>query len=769
MSTIVYLRTPPETDEFVIEEPVLARVEKWTRLGNPLEKTNRRNRASISGAGVLLTLVGFVCFCIFAVKCVIGFLELRYEGIPLLLFDPEQPWWRSIPTWLGKTWLCCAEDFAVAFALLLVGALILKLFSAWSASGRWPRLEMASRWSFWGMAYVAAYAAMAFMILNLFVYQTVDRFLSVKMLGSATPAVTSTVNDASSLARQLVLFMLPLGLISLQLFIVFLLPRFWRWVSFWVYRPVVLGAGLAFFVLLSFLSRTVLGQDYGGFQHNAQLWLVLAPESQPDADFLPGYPAHGGLHLENKPKNVVFIVLESTGHNCMHDYGAPWQTTPNLEQIVEKEHKGILFENAYAISDHTIVSALALFGSMNNHNTENSAIYAARDYPGPNRDFPFPAGSRWMQQHDYRTYFVAAGGQHAWAGYKNLGRACLPYGFDISKDGSQFWSKETPDWGLKGDDQNDLEMFEDAYRCIDDAQQKNQNFFLMLWNLDTHCNYYPDLGPSLDQMPADWDKSPVWNQGTSWQELRHEAPPEGWDRDRFWTEHYAKYKDEIDRDGKVTATADEVKARKTGELNRYLNAISRVDTLIAKLYRDLERRGLADDTLIVITGDHGQAWGHHDTWRHGDKLYDEQCRVPMIFINKHLGEYAIANNCGPRNPVLCSQLDIWPTMMEIVGMPCHPKWQGKSIFNTEISPDKRRVYMWVGGPIAGLREGDYKYVWDKEDGKEYLFNMVEDPDELHDLLKDQPERVEAMHRQLHLWLGWQYVWNEKQLRDGKRD
>src|SRR5205807_3891166 len=130
------------------------------------------------------------------------------------------------------------------------------------------------------------------------------------------------------------------------------------------------------------------------------------------------------------------------------DLTCPWQTTPNLEQIVEVEKKGIVFENSYAISDHTIVSALALFASMNNHNTDNSTIYASRDYPGDNKDFPMPYASHWLQKQGYRTYFLGAGGDFSagWEKYKNLGRATLPYGFDIAKDDVKHYGAEKPDW-----------------------------------------------------------------------------------------------------------------------------------------------------------------------------------------------------------------------------------------------------------------------------------------------------------------------------------
>jgi arylsulfatase A-like enzyme len=801
VSTTADIISADEVPEFEYQPTWLDRVGDFCRIGAPYGVRNRGRH------GAILSLVLAVCLFIFIVKSLIAFSELRYEGIGrsgllgpngLVIFDPDLPLWISIPTCLGKTWLCCAEDFAVAAAVLLLATLALKYlpFMQRREGGGSTLLRLA----FWALVYIAAYAAMMLMVVNLFLYLGVDRFANFKMLLTWHPLMMHSVKSDTTIARQIAIFVMPLAVLAFQLFLITLLPSLWQRCAYLICRPLMLVAGLVFFIALAGFSRFMLGEDHGGFQHNAYLWALVNNEPKADADFLPGFPQLGHPELAHRPKNLIIIVGESLGHNCMHIYHAPvykplfgdetcpWQTTPNLEQIVEHEKKGVVFENSYAISDHTIVSALALFGSMNNHNTDNSTIYASRDYIGPDgrKDFPFPAASRWLQKQGYRTYFCGAGGKFAWEGYKNLGRATLTYGFDIAKDDYRHFGTETPDWPFdrssKGD-KWDMNMFEDAYLCLDDAEAHQQPFYMMLWSFDTHCAYYPNDGPAGDEMPSGWNNFDFWHQGTQYDELVHAAPKDGWDRTRFWPgflvdtdENRARCQGRSsldpawlydDRD----SSGNPIKSEKMDELNRYLNAVSRLDTLIAKLYRDLEKRGLADDTLIIVTGDHGQSWGHHNTWRHGDKLYDEQCRVPMIMINKHLGDWAVEHDFGPRNSELVSGLDVWPSAMDVMGLPCHELWQGKSMFSTEIPPEQRRIYMWVGGPVAGVREGDYKYVWDKEDGKQYLFNMVDDPDELHNLVRDddQRDRVERMHRQVHMWQGWQTMWNEKMLREGARD
>ncbi len=69
-------------------------------------------------------------------------------------------------------------------------------------------------------------------------------------------------------------------------------------------------------------------------------------------------------------------------------------------------------------------------------------------------------------------------------------------------------------------------------------------------------------------------------------------------------------------------------------LNQYLNCMAEDDRQIGRLIDGLKARGLDDDTLVVVTGDHGEAFGWpHDTVGHGFALYQECLNVPCLFWN----------------------------------------------------------------------------------------------------------------------------------------
>jgi arylsulfatase A-like enzyme/thioredoxin-like negative regulator of GroEL len=147
----------------------------------------------------------------------------------------------------------------------------------------------------------------------------------------------------------------------------------------------------------------------------------------------------------------------------------------------------------------------------------------------------------------------------------------------------------------------------------------------------------------------------------------------------------------------------------------YRGEVAFVDTVIGRMRKDLRDRGLADDTLLVVTGDHGEAFGEHEEQGHGVFCYEEDVRVPLIFFGpKWLGR--------PHTVEARARLiDIMPTILEMLGMPVPPQVQGQSLLGLmrgrrEDAP--RDVYLetlygkeennWA--PLTGMISGFYKYL-----------------------------------------------------------
>ncbi len=168
------------------------------------------------------------------------------------------------------------------------------------------------------------------------------------------------------------------------------------------------------------------------------------------------------------------------------------------------------------------------------------------------------------------------------------------------------------------------------------------------------------------------------------------------------------------------------------EFNRYLNAIRDADALVGRLWDALVQRNLADSTLLVVVGDHGQAFGQHQQRLHIFGLYEENVRVPLILI--HGGQLPTG-----RVSDVCQQIDVAPTVAWCVGLPLDPAWQGRSLFAPARGSQAFFYTLW-DPVVLGTRRGRYKYLW-QAGGEEQLFDLAEDALELHNLAPAQPDRT----------------------------
>ncbi len=115
----------------------------------------------------------------------------------------------------------------------------------------------------------------------------------------------------------------------------------------------------------------------------------------------------------------------------------------------------------------------------------------------------------------------------------------------------------------------------------------------------------------------------------------------------------------------------------------YLNNLILIDDLLGQLFRQLEDTGKLKDTLVVIVGDHGEAFGRHKrNWAHSRASYEENFRVPLLMLHPSL---------APGHVTLpTSHVDIAPTILDLVGVDAGPM-QGRSLLQP-VPP--RRLMAW---------------------------------------------------------------------------
>ena len=185
------------------------------------------------------------------------------------------------------------------------------------------------------------------------------------------------------------------------------------------------------------------------------------------------------------------------------------------------------------------------------------------------------------------------------------------------------------------------------------------------------------------------------------------------------------------------------------ELSRYLNVVRETDRQIGRLFAALRERGLAVDTLVVMTGDHGEAFRDpHDHRGHGFMIYQEDINVPLILWNPRLF------SSGRRVPDVCAHVDVNPTIADVLGIEPSGEWQGYSLFD-RARPLRAFFVTGAGDYHFGLREGPWKYVFEATDGQERLFDLNRDPKELQNVAASEPQRCARMRQRVAAWVSFE--------------
>jgi iduronate 2-sulfatase len=177
----------------------------------------------------------------------------------------------------------------------------------------------------------------------------------------------------------------------------------------------------------------------------------------------------------------------------------------------------------------------------------------------------------------------------------------------------------------------------------------------------------------------------------------------------------------------------------------YYAAIHFIDDLAGQLIEELENQGLADNTIIVFTGDQGFHLGEHGHW-HKSSMFEQAARVPLIVVDPRQKEKGrIATN-------LSGLIDLYPTLCELAGIEPPHTLSGKSLvpqLNDVATPGKSyEITMGAAGQSNGygIRTERFRYTeWRKRPNEiasdAMLYDLEKDPNEFTNLIND-PEYAE---------------------------
>lgn len=177
-------------------------------------------------------------------------------------------------------------------------------------------------------------------------------------------------------------------------------------------------------------------------------------------------------------------------------------------------------------------------------------------------------------------------------------------------------------------------------------------------------------------------------------------------------------------------------------LKGYFAAVTAMDANIGRIVQRVEELGLRENTLIMFTSDNGFSCGHHGFWGKGNgtfpiNMYENSVKVPMI-ISHPTG---IAE--GKTVKAMMSQYDVMPTLLDYLGLdyPMDPSFPGVSFVPVlEGSREEAREDVVVYdeyGPVRMIRTHEWKYIHRFPYGAHELYDMVNDPDERHNLIEEE--------------------------------
>lgn len=163
----------------------------------------------------------------------------------------------------------------------------------------------------------------------------------------------------------------------------------------------------------------------------------------------------------------------------------------------------------------------------------------------------------------------------------------------------------------------------------------------------------------------------------------------------------------------------------------YRETLRQQDRFLGELMDGLENAGLKDDTIFIVVGDHGEAFGEHVGMQHNWVPYEEVVRVPLLMRGPGVGP-------ARRIQALSHHVDLMPTLLSLLSVSWEGGLPGRDLFD---SAPHQRVWSscWGSRTCAGLREGDLKVVYHFGFRPTQLFDLSEDPLELNNLARSVPE------------------------------
>lgn len=441
--------------------------------------------------------------------------------------------------------------------------------------------------------------------------------------------------------------------------------------------------------------------------------------------------ASGQQSESQRPYNVLFIISDDLAAGALSCYGNEVCQTPNIDALAAQ---GVRYTRTFC--------QFPVCGP-------SRASFMSGYYPHATGTFGYVSGRKNIGDRATWSQHFIQNGYHA-ARVSKIYHMGVPGDIEKGsngKDDALSWSErfncQGPEWKAPGDGElleknpdgklkpkggNTLELVQadgddlvhsdgkaaaKASELLRQYSKKDQPFFLAVGFVRPHV---PFVAPREYFEPYDWQNI--------------ELPPKV---DGDW--------DDIPKAGINYKTSKNLNLNTEQEqkgVAAYYASVAYMDAQVGKVMKTLRDEGLADNTIVIFTSDHGFHLCEHDFWMKVG-LMDESSRVPMII------------SVPGQKPAVCDSftelIDLYPTVAELCGLPVPERLQGKSLVPTLTDPSHsvRDAAFCVNYKSYLLRTDRWAFIQHGKTGElgMQLYDMHNDPGQYTNLAKD-PDHADVI-------------------------
>lgn len=464
--------------------------------------------------------------------------------------------------------------------------------------------------------------------------------------------------------------------------------------------------------------------------------------------------SRAGSSKSNRP-NIMLIVLDTVRADHLSLYGYNLRTTPFLEKMAEES---AVFDNAFSTAPWTLPSHASLFTGLypSQHNTHGEHFWL---------DDSFRTLAERLKENDYQTisfsnndyvssyHNLVQGFERCW--YKTRWtddpRTLAPnLGNNVHSFFRWCWNR-IQTYVLAKIIQNPSSLFdyptaavtnEAISKWLNHERDIRKPFFIFINYMDAHFPYNPNYETARLFLNEE-DIAASYKQ-----KLRNPQ---------------IEYLLDLSKGGYTEKDIYIIKAL-------YDACIRYLDGELENLMKTLKRMRIYDDTMIIITSDHGEYLGTRNRLGHGLGLHDELLHVPLLV------RYPNLFDAGARYDTIVNLIDIPTTILSFIGdlenkmnfTRTQVLFDLKDDFRPDIFGEVRfPMHLMVNASLLEDNSGlfveqkcihnrNYELIW-KSRGAHEFYNVFEDPSQVNNLYSKDNEKAEAMKKQLLHWFESLYI------------